>query len=110
MERTKMTMKPEKIARMNLFGEHLHAWSGRQAQDQTLRCPALMPYSGMYCSHSNRCRGKAQMLANVVAFAWQRLSRSRTKTLIMEFCASHRVLIAPIDREKRQGREKKSTP
>jgi hypothetical protein len=37
------------------------------AQDQALRCPALMPYFSMYCSHSSRCRRKERMLVNVAA-------------------------------------------
>jgi hypothetical protein len=46
-----MIMKPEKITRMNVFGEHVHAWSDRQAQDQTLRWRAFAPSSDMCCPH-----------------------------------------------------------
>jgi hypothetical protein len=42
-----MIMKPEKISRMNVFGEHLHAWSDRRAQDQTLRFRAYAPSSSI---------------------------------------------------------------
>jgi hypothetical protein len=48
MERTKMIMKPEKISRMNVFGEHFYAWSGRRAQDQTLRLRACAPSSSIF--------------------------------------------------------------
>jgi hypothetical protein len=44
-----MIMEPEKIARMNVFGEYLHAWSGRRAQDQTLRWRAFALSCGMRC-------------------------------------------------------------
>jgi hypothetical protein len=44
-------MKPEKIARMNVFGEHLYAWSGRRAQDQTLRLRAYAPSADILCPH-----------------------------------------------------------
>jgi hypothetical protein len=45
-----MIMKPEKIARMNVFGEHLCTWSGRRAQDQTLRWRACAPASSIFPS------------------------------------------------------------
>jgi hypothetical protein len=49
-----MIMKPEKIACMNVFGEHLCTWSGRRAQDQTLRWRvfALSSYVDASTSHA----------------------------------------------------------
>jgi hypothetical protein len=74
---------------MNVFGEHLHAWSGRRAQDQTLRWQAFARYSGIYCSHQSSPSLKWHLLTHMeikCAHVAARLCRdvtSRMKTLIV---------------------------
>jgi hypothetical protein len=69
---TKTIMKPEKIACINVFGEHLHAWSGRRAQDQTLRWRACVAPSYRAMRFDRALRWRALSLRMWITYAKER--------------------------------------